>query len=147
MPLPRTAPYPVILTFAMVALLSSCLYSSGGEDPGPVALISRIDIQPEEASLMDTVRVTVFIAQLQQKNIVYKWKFRALETSIIDQKIGTILNGRHVDKDGFTQTESAYVVWKPDGYVGLVAVSVRVVPLSGPYDRGTSAKAFRINPN
>ncbi len=137
---------PILAIIVIFAAFVGC-NTTGSEDPGPVALISRIEIQPEEISSMDTVKVTVFLAQLQQKNIVYKWRFQAWESSIIGQKIGTILNGRQVDKDGFMQTDSAYVLWKPDGYVGLASVVVRIVPLSGPYDRATSAKAFRINPN
>jgi hypothetical protein len=137
------------MTFALALLICAMIagcYTTGSEDPGPVALVSRIEIQPEEISSMDTVRVTVFLAHVQQKNIVYKWNFRAMESSIIDQKIGTILNGRHVDKDGFMQTDSAYVVWKPGGYVGLAAVEVKIVPLSGPYEPEGRAIIFRIHP-
>jgi len=135
----------LLFNVLICAMIAGC-YTTGGEDPGPVVSISRIEIQPEEISPSDTVRATVFISYSHQRNIVYKWKFRALETSIIDQKIGTILNGHRVDEDGFTQTDSAYVVWKSDGYVGLVSVAVRIVPLSGPYDIGNKAKAFRIHP-
>jgi len=134
-----------VFALLICAMIAGC-YGTGSEDPGPVALISRFEIQPEEISPTDTVRATVFLSYSHQRNIVYKWKFRALETSIIDQKIGTILNGGRADNNGFTQTDSAYVVWKPDGYVGLVSVAVRIVPLSGPYDSETSAKAFRIHP-
>lgn len=137
---------PILAALLIFAAFVGC-NTTGSEDPGPVALVSRIEIQPEEISSMDTVRVTVFLAQLQQKNIVYKWRFQAWESSIIGQKIGTILNSRQVDKNGFTQTSSAYVVWKPDGYVGFASVQVKIVPLSGPYDDESSAQTFRINPN
>ncbi len=135
----------IAIALLICAMIAGC-YSTGSEDPGPVASISRIEILPEEINPSDTVRATVLLSHMQQKNIVYKWNFRAMESSIIDQKIGTILNGRHVDKDGFTQTDSAYVVWKPDGYVGLAAVEVKIVPLSGPYDDESSAQTFRIDP-
>lgn len=137
---------PILAALVIFATFVGC-NTTGSEDPGPIALISRIEIQPEEISSMDTVRVTVFLAQLQQKNIVYKWNFRAMESSIIDQKIGTILNGHQIDKDGFTQTDSAYVVWKPDGYVGLAVVEVKIVPLTGSYEPEGKAIVFRINAN
>jgi hypothetical protein len=135
----------VAFALLICAMLAGC-YSTGSEDPGPVASISRIEIQPEEISPTDTIRATVFLSHMHQKNIVYKWRFQAWESAIIGQKIGTILNGGRADNNGFTQTDSAYVVWKPDGYVGLVSVVVSIVPRSGPYDDETSAQTFRIDP-
>jgi hypothetical protein len=135
----------IALALLFCAMIVGC-YSTGSEDPGPVASISRIEIQPEVISPTDTVRATVFISYSHQRNIVYKWRFQAWESAIIGQKIGTILNGGRADNNGFTQTDSAYVVWKPDGYVGLVSVVVSIVPRSGPYDDETSAQTFRIHP-
>ena len=135
------------IAFALLicAMTAGC-YGTGSEDPGPVASISRIEVQPEVINPMDTVRATVFLSYSHQRNIVYKWRFQAWESAIIGQKIGTILNGGRADNNGFTQTDSEYVVWKPDGYVGLVSVVVEIVPLSGPYDDESSAQTFRVHP-
>ncbi len=107
-------------------------YTTGGEDPGPVADIVRIVQEPATISPTDTVKFTMIIVKHHQSEVSYNWWFSE----------GQILNSKGLVHSPYAETDSTIVFWTPNGYTGIVTVTAMLMPRS---DFDITYKSLQIN--
>lgn len=136
---------PFLATIVICATFVGC-YTTGGEDPGPVATITGFQRVPEQVSPTDTVKITVGIKNLRQRDVIFRWRFKDWNGNWIDEStIGTILNGKSIAAGNSTITDSATVVWMPNGFKGLVLVQFVLEPKTKNYDDASTSFTFNID--
>ena len=134
-----------ILTALVICVLMVGCYTTGGEDPGPVATITGFQRVPEQVSPTDTVKITVGIKNLRQRDVIYRWRFKDWNGNWDDDStIGIILNGKRIAAGNSTITDSATVVWMPNGFKGLALVQFVLEPKTENYDDASTSFTFLI---
>jgi hypothetical protein len=95
------------IAFALLicAMIAGC-YSTGSEDPGPVATIVRIEQDPAVISPTDTVKFTMIVTNQRQQAVKYAWSFGGK---------GNHLNGVRNPGDTYIYTDSPFIYWTPAG--------------------------------
>lgn len=136
--------HSILTALAICVLMAGC-YTTGGEDPGPVAIITGFQRVPEQVSPTDTVKITVGIKNLRQRDVIYRWRFKDWNGNWDDDStIGIILNGKRIAAGNSTITDSATVVWMPNGFKGLALVQFVLEPKTENYDDASTSFTFLI---
>lgn len=123
---------PFLATIVICATFAGC-YTTGGEDPGPVAIIARVEQDPATISPTDTVKFTVIISHQFQQKVGYSWSFGGK---------GVHLNGVKRPGDTYIGTDSHLIYWTPAGESGLLFGTVQIESLDKRYE--TASTSFEI---
>jgi hypothetical protein len=142
---PHPSIHSILTALAICVLMAGC-YTTGGEDPGPVATITGFQRVPELVSPTDTVIITAGIKNLRQRDVIFRWRFKDWSGNWIDEStIGTILNGKSIAEGNSTITDSATVVWMPNGFKGLVLVQFVLEPKTRIHDDASTSFTMQID--
>lgn len=117
-----------------IVLLSNC-YTTGGEDPPPVAEISGVLQEPSEISPTDTAKFTVIIASQRLPNLTYSWSFG---------NTGDHLDGTLNQNSGFIDTDSTIIHWTPAGDSGLIYGTVTIRDEDKYFDIASTSFAIKF---
>jgi hypothetical protein len=142
---PHPSIHSILTVLAICVLMAGC-YTTGGEDPGPVATITGFQRVPEQVSPTDTVKITVGIKNLRQRDVIFRWRFKDWSGNWVDEStIGTIVNGKSIAAGNSTITDSATVVWMPNGFKGLVLVQFVLEPKTRIYGDASTSFTMQID--
>lgn len=124
-----------ILTLLAICVLMAGCYTTGGEDPGPVADIVRIVQEPALISPTDTVKFTMIVANKRHQKVSYSWSFggKGVHLHGVNQNPG---------RDNFIHTDSTVIYWTPAGASGLLFGTAQVKSINNRYD--LVSKSFEI---
>lgn len=132
----QTHSFRPILAMMVICAFVGC-NTTGGEDPGPVADIIRIEQEPLEISPTDTVKFTMIVAKKRQQKVSYSWSFGGK---------GVHLNGVLLNpgRDNYISTDSTIIYWTPAGEKGVIFGEARILPSNNSYDVSMKFFTFTV---